>query len=371
MPADPAPIRQLFRGFDPFDWSPAARQAFVNAFRTISLHHYHANPVVAGFWNAAGVHPDELRSEKDLGRAPHLMVNLFKENELLSVPEEDIVLTLCSSGTTGQKSQQRLDAFSLENIEHIAYAIHASLGMTSELVTNSLCFSYDPVVAADVGTAFSDKAMTGLTPRGEIHYAFAWSEAKKDFVFSREETLATLVRFSRSGRPVRMIGFPAFIADILQTLERPLQLGRDSWVLTGGGWKGRAGESMDKKQFRELCARALGIPVSNVRDGFGMVEHGIPYADCEEGHLHIPNFARVLVRSPQDLSLVAPGERGLLHLLCCYNTSYPAHSLLTTDYGRIRGCTCGRSGPILEILGRAGTTKHKGCAFQAARLFGP
>ncbi len=99
-----------------------------------------------------------------------------------------------------------------------------------------------------------------------------------------------------------------------------------------------------------------------------MVEHGIPYVDCEKGNLHIPNYARVYVRSPYDLTLRKKGERGLLHFLCSYNFSYPAPSLLTTDYGRVGTCDCKLGGDILILEGRAGVSKHKGCALKALEL---
>ncbi len=99
-----------------------------------------------------------------------------------------------------------------------------------------------------------------------------------------------------------------------------------------------------------------------------MVEHGIPYVDCKKGNLHIPNYARVYVRSPHDLSLRKKGERGLLQFLCTYNFSYPAPSLLTTDYGRLGSCDCGLGGDTLILEGRAGVTKHKGCALKALEV---
>ena len=43
--------------------------------------------------------------------------------------------------------------------------------MTSREVTNYLAFTYDPGVAKDLGTAFSDELLTRLTRVGEVHYA--------------------------------------------------------------------------------------------------------------------------------------------------------------------------------------------------------
>ncbi|MCX6125656.1 MAG: acyl-protein synthetase, partial [Proteobacteria bacterium] len=141
-----------------------------------------------------------------------------------------------------------------------------------------------------------------------------------------------------------------------------------SWIQTGGGWKGFANEEVSKEVFRSFISQHLGLPEENIRDMFGMVEHGIPYCDCKKGKFHIPNYARVFIRSPRDLSLMSGGETGLIHFLCSYVTSYPSISLLTTDYGRIGSCDCGLGGETLEIVGRAGISKHKGCALTASKL---
>jgi hypothetical protein len=185
---------------------------------------------------------------------------------------------------------------------------------------------------------------------------------------NEEGVVETLKRFAASEYSTRILGFPAFLYEVIEKYNIQLNLGADSWLQTGGGWKGKADKEIPKKEFRKFIEDRLGIPQQNQRDLFGMVEHGIPYVDCEKGNLHIPNYARVYVRSPYDLSLRKKGERGLLHFLCSYNFSYPAPSLLTTDYGRVGTCDCSIGGDILILEGRAGVSKHKGCALKALEL---
>ena len=107
----------------------------------------------------------------------------------------------------------------------------------------------------------------------------------------------------------------------------------------------------------------------NVRDLYGMVEHGVPYCECEKWRMHIPNYSRVLVRDPITLEVLPPGQAGLLQFLTPYHHSFPAVSLLTTDRGVVHPeCRCGRKSPTLTLLGRAGVTKHKGCAIAALKI---
>lgn len=353
---------------DPFDWTARGSQNFVESFRETARAHYSGSPVFRAFWDDARLKPDDIQSEADIMRVPPIMVHLFKERELCSVPRDQIALTLTSSGTGGQKSQQFLSARSLERVKRLAFNVHRALGLTSDDEVNYVCFTYDPHVAKDLGTAFTDELLTSFTRRREVYYTFQWDKGKNDFAFNERGTVDALRRFEREGYPVRILGFPAFLYKIIKEHDLTLNLGPRSWVQTGGGWKSLANEEIPKHEFRSFVANRLGLPEQNIRDLFGMVEHGIPYVDCKLGQMHVPNYARVYTRSPDGKTILSPGERGLLQLCCTYNDSYPAMSLLTTDRGRTGSCGCGTPGPTLELLGRAGVSKHKGCAIKAAEM---
>ncbi len=349
----------------PFDFSAENKKLFVQSFKENILNHYEKHEFTRKFWNKLKFHPQDIKTEDDLHLIPGTMVHLFKEHEFCSVKKEELVLVLTSSGTAGQKSQQFLDQLSLDNVKKLALNIHMALGMSNDKQYNYLCFTYDPAVANDLGTAFTDELLTNFTAKKEVFYAIEWNEDKKTFELNEEKTVETLKRFAVSGVPTRILGFPALIFEMIEKHHLQLNLGSDSWLQTGGGWKGKSEKEIPKHEFRVYIEKHLGIPQKNQRDLFGMVEHGIPYVDCEKGNLHIPNYARVFVRSPFDLSLVKKGEKGLLHFLCSYNFSYPAPSLLTTDYGRLGSCDCSIGGDTLILEGRAGVTKHRGCALKA------
>ncbi|MDH4468462.1 MAG: hypothetical protein QE271_10410 [Bacteriovoracaceae bacterium] len=353
---------------DPFSHAPTDIVQFQKSFKENLLFHCKHNEFTKWFMEQNHFDPESINDETSLSNVPGVMVNLYKEFYMASVPKEEIILELTSSGTSGIKSYQRLNEYSLNLVKRLAYKIHESLGITSHETYNYLCFTYDPKVASDVGTAFTDELLTNFTKKGEVYYAFEWNEAKKDFELNIPKIISTLKRFESSPLATRILGFPAFLWEILEENNLTFQLGNDSWVQTGGGWKGKSDQMIPKGIFREKIAGRLGIPEQNMRDLFGMVEHGIPYVDCEYGNLHIPNYARVFIRSPKDLSEQSLGQTGLLHFLCSYNFSYPAPSLLTTDYGYLRDdCKCGR-GWTLHFSGRAGKRKHQGCAFKATSL---
>ena len=259
-----------------------------------------------------------------------------------------------------------LNQESLTRVKALAYTIHKKLGITSPKKYNYLCFTYDPKVADDLGTAFTDELLTSFTDHNEIYYTFQFDAKINDFKMNENEIVQKLVEFSGSEYPLRILGFPAFLYKIIKDFNLTLSLPKDSWLQTGGGWKSHAGDEIPKEEFREFIEARLGIKKENIRDLFGMVEHGIPYVDNEEGYLAIPNFARVYIRDPKTLEVLEDGQRGLIQFMCTYNTSYPAFNILSTDWGVVT--TNSKGNRFLRIEGRAGTTKHKGCALKALEL---
>lgn len=350
---------------NPFDFSNKNKDLFVSSFKETALRHYNGNEFFKFLWDKKGIHPSSINSEDDLKYAPFVLVNLFKEHNFLSVPEKEIVLTLGSSGTSGQRSVMHLNAGSLERVKRMAYKLHKELEIVDEQKYNYLCFTYDPKIAGDVGTAFTDELLTGFTQKNEVFYALEYNEQKEDFEFNLEKTVSKLNEFAKSEYPLRILGFPAFLYRVLKSLETPLSLPKNSWVQTGGGWKSDADLELTKPNFREFVSKQLGISKGNIRDMFGMVEHGVPYLDCSDGKLRVPNYARVFIRDPFTLKTLNYGEKGLVQFMCSYNDSYPACNILATDWGVLHK---DEKGEYLEILGRAGVSKNKGCALKANEL---
>lgn len=315
-----------------------------------------------------------LRRESACRRLPFLHVSVFKERVFRAADGFKPALTLTSSGTAGQKSRIVLDAGSLRRVKEGAERVYAALGMVDKaLVTDYLCFTYDPRQARDLGTAFTDELLTSFTARGRVHYAISRPRPGADFRFDLEGTLAALGEMAKSGRPLRVLGFPAHVLFTLRAwTERrlgALAFGPESWVMTGGGWKGHQGEAIPKPEFRRRVSAWLGLPAANVRDLYGLVEHGVPYVECRLGRMHVPDYARVTVRDARTLRPLPYGAKGLLHLVTPYLTSYPSYSVLASDWGSLAPrCSCGVPGEVLTLHGRAGKSPAKGCAVTAAEL---
>jgi hypothetical protein len=374
---NPALERLLARSA--FDFSSASEADFVAAMKIELEHHRMACDRFGRLLRFENYNPGGLTIDT-LDRIPHLFVNVFKTTELMSVPEKEVEIVLTSSGTGGQRSRAVLDYLSVARIKKIVFSIFSELGMASldgkerEEKVNYVLFSYDIKYAPNIGTAFSDDLLTFFTGRGDVWYALQWDHKKKDFYFDLPGTVKALKRFSESSRPLRLLGFPSFMARTLRTyrdyfgksvLAKPEQ----SFVIPGGGWKALESEKITPGEFRTLISDVLGIPDSNVRDTYGFVEHGIPYVECAHHHFHVPNTARVFARDPETLAPIGFGKPGMLNFVTPYIHSHPAVSVLSSDIGIVHErCDCGLPGNWISIVGRAGKTAHKGCAMKAEEL---
>ncbi|MDD5089398.1 MAG: hypothetical protein PHQ23_00615 [Candidatus Wallbacteria bacterium] len=342
-------------------------QAFAAAMAEEFAFHYRNNAVFRRNADSFGI--KKITPSLPFKDYPYLFVDLFKSRRMCSVPANAVKLRLSSSGTGGRKSFHYLDSISLNRILRIVPLIFGSHGLVSDEKCNYICFTYDPKVAKEVGTAFSDKLLTGLTKRAAVYYTLKFDQAAGEFRFDEEECAEKFEAFHKTGLPLRVLGFPAYIWKVLSCRKKPFRFPESSAVITGGGWKLHTGAQVPKAEFKRMIAEKLGIDPVRIIDTYGMVEHGIPYIDCECDHFHIPVYSRVLVRDPLTMEIVPPGSDGLLQLMSPYMHSFPAISLLSTDRVQLgEKCACGRKTPWFEVLGRGGVKKHKGCAVTAAEL---
>lgn len=351
-----------------FDFTPEADMMFLHAMQEAWTRHYSACREYRNMCDQMGYNLNRLQKPGDVADIPWLFVPVLKRYTVVSSPPEDIELTLTSSGTSGEKSAIYLDHVTLERIRKIVFNIYRAFDMVRTEPTNYLCFTYDPEIAADVGTAWSDKLLTGLATPSEVFYAI--QQVDGEWQLNTEACYQALERFRTDGRPLRILGFPSFtyevIGEYVRKTGRTFNFGPNSYIITGGGWKTLADREIPREEFKRLVGEWLGMPPHNVRDLYGMVEHGVPYCECEAGRLHVPIYSRAYARDPGTLKVLPYGERGLLHFVTPYLHSFPAISLLTTDLGRIDiNCPCGRSAPTVKVEGRAGQWPHRGCALAA------
>ncbi|WP_022671051.1 acyl-protein synthetase [Hippea alviniae] len=366
-------LDKLFEIKDPYCVSRECREIFFQAMREAFEFHYENNEIYRKICEFEGISPSLLKKEEDLKLIPHIMVNVLKWYTLKSLPSEKIAYEFTSSGTSGQKSHILWDEGSKIRQSTMRERLVERVGIKSDTVSNYIVFSYSPDTKGNKGAANTHITYASFTPAKNKFFAIHKGKDGAAF-FDMEGVIEKLKEYAEDkNTPLRIVGFPAFIHEtILELKKRNLYFNfnhKESMVITGGGWKDKQEKSIPFDRFKDEVSEVLGIPKDGFRDIYGFVEHGVPYITCPKGHFHVPVYAKIFVRKPGTLEFLGYNQKGLLQFLSPYNLAQPTISVLSTDYGMLKDdCDCGIETPYIELLGRAGKKKHKGCAITAAEL---
>lgn len=337
--------------------------------RLVELTKFHQEncPEYRNALKAINFDTDRINSYKQL---PFLPVRLFKEMELKSVPQEDVVKTMTSSGTTGQAvSKIYLDRTTSSNQQKTMVKIVSEFTGSSRM----------PMIIIDCPSVVKNRAM--FSARGAGILGFSIFGSKKIYALDDDMKLDVegvkefLEKFQ--GQKILLFGFTFmiwqhFYKELLRLKEEGITFDLSNGILIhGGGWKKLISEAVSHDEFHKRMKDACGL--HDIHDYYGMVEQtGCIYMECEYGHLHASNFSDVIIRRPLDFSEADIGEIGIIQVVSTIPESYPGHSLLTEDEGSIEGiddCPCGRKGKYFRINGRLKNAEIRGCSDTYAAKF--
>ena len=310
---------------------------------------------------------NKIKSYTDL---PFLPVRLFKDMELKSVPQEEIVKTMTSSGTTGQAvSKIFLDRTTSANQQKTMVKIVSDFTGSARM----------PMIIIDCPSVVKDRAM--FSARGAGILGFSMFGSKRIYALNDEMKLDinALKEFLETykNQKILLFGFTFmiwqhFYKELLRLKDDGITFDLSNGVLIhGGGWKKLISEAVSHDEFHQRLTDVCGL--HDIHDYYGMVEQtGCIYMECECGHLHASNFSDVIIRRPLDFSEADIGETGIIQVVSTIPESYPGHSLLTEDEGVIEGiddCPCGRKGKYFKIHGRLKNAEIRGCSDTYATKF--
>lgn len=286
---------------------------------------------------------------------PYLPVSLFKHQNLKSIPDEKVFKTLLSSGTTTSiPSKIFLDG------ETAALQTKALASiMTSWIGKKRL-----PMLIVDTPGVIKNRAsfsargagILGMMNFGRDHLYALTEDFKLDRV-----AIEQWAEKHQEG-PILVFGFTFMVWKYLLG-SNPLSLPPGT-LIHSGGWKKLQDEAVSNALFKQILQEKTGI--AKCHNFYGMVEQvGSVFVECEKGYLHPPRFADVIIRHPKTWAPLGIDEEGAIQVLSALPKSYPGHSLLTEDLGRIvsiDSCPCGRKGKAFEVLGRVPKTEIRGCS---------
>lgn len=337
--------------------------------RLIELTKFHQEncPEYARILDALSFNLNKVKTYKEL---PFLPVRLFKELDLKSVPQENIVKTITSSGTSGQAvSKIYLDRSTSSNQQKTMVKIVSEFTGSSRM----------PMIIIDCPDVIKDRAM--FSARGAGILGFSIFGAKKIYALDDDMKLNVegLKDFLEKykNQKILLFGFTFmiwqhFYKELLKLKEQGIVFDLSNGIMIhGGGWKKLISEAVSHNQFHQKLQDICGL--KHIHDYYGMVEQtGCIYMECEFGHLHASIFSDIIIRRPKDFAEADIGQTGIIQVVSTIPESYPGHSLLTEDEGVILGiddCPCGRKGKYFKINGRLKNAEIRGCSDTYATKF--
>lgn len=333
----------------------------------LTKHHREKCPEYRKILDAISFDVNKTENYKDI---PFLPVRLFKELELKSIPREEIVKTLTSSGTTGQAvSKIFLDRETAANQQKTMVKIVQEFTGSARM----------PMIIIDCPGVLKNRTM--FSARGAGILGFSVFGSKKIYALDDDMKLdiVGLKEFliQNKGQKILLFGFTFmiwqhFYKELLRLKAEGISFDLSDGVLIhGGGWKKLISEAVSHDEFHKKLDDVCGL--KDIHDYYGMVEQtGCIYMECECGKLHASNFSDVIIRRPFDFTEADIGERGIIQVVSTIPESYPGHSLLTEDEGEVLGvddCPCGRKGKYFKIYGRLKNAELRGCSDTYADKF--
>lgn len=313
---------------------------------------------------------ESVCSPEELYRIPPVPTLFLKKHTLYSTKKK-LLCTSTTSGTSGAVSLAGLDWPSARLGLGMVWNTFFTHRLVSPRPTNYIVLGYEPSERNKLGVVKTAYATTYAAPA--LHREYALKDTGKDYTLNLAGLMETLVRYEKSGRPVRFMGFPAYFMFLIKELRKAgirLKLHPKSLVLLAGGWKQFFSEQVDKPTLYAMSKETLGIGSDRFQEFFGAVEHPIVYADCPNHHFHVPIYSRVIIRDT-DFRPLPYGVPGILNLLTPMLTSMPLCSVMTDDLAILHpgeACGCGIQSPYFDILGRVGLADIKTCAAGASEL---
>ena len=333
---------------------------------SLTKYHYENSPLYKNMLDALEIDIKNLENYTDI---PFLPVRLFKELDLVSVSPENIVKTMTSSGTTGQKvSKIYLDKETSSNQTKVLTSI----------VSNYLGKKRVPMLIIDSSDILKNR--TTFSARGAGILGFSMFGSIREYLCDSEMKInfGALENFltKHKDQKIFIFGFTFMIWQHFYKELKNVEYRPDlsnAILIHGGGWKKIQSESVDSKQFKISLNEVCGIKPENIHDYYGMVEQtGSIYMECENGYLHTSIYSDIIIRRSIDFSIAELGEEGLIEVISILPKSYPGHALLTEDQGIVFGednCKCGRLGKYFKITGRIKNAEIRGCSDSYAAKF--
>ena len=322
----------------------------------LTNHHYKNSPIYRLLINKFNF---KFKNKHKLESFPYLPSTLFKELDLISVPNNNIVKTLFSSGTSGAgRSKIFLDKTnSLNQIKTL-----------KSIMTKFLGNERLPMLIIDKDPLSNIK--DNFTARSAAIYGFSIFGKKYTYLLNKNNEIDynLLNNFLEKFHKEKFLvfGFTSFIYEnlIIKINSKKLKFKmNNALLLHGGGWKKMKEKKISNKIFKEKLFNKFKI--KNVQNYYGLVEQtGSIFVECQNCNSFITSvYSDVLIRD-NNFKVVKDGLKGLIQLFSLVPSSYPGHNIITEDIGAIieKKINCKINAKHFVVYGRSTKSEIRGCS---------
>jgi len=291
---------------------------------------------------------------------PFIPVRLFKHIDLCSVDKNKVIKTMTSSGTSGQ---------SVSRIYLDKETSSLQVKVLSSIVSSFIGSKRQPMLIIDSKSIIFNRKKFSARTAGVLGFSMFGHDIEfaldDDMSLNFDRVKAFIQKYKNKN--IIVFGFTFIIwrhfIEELELSNISLDISNGT-LIHGGGWKQLESKSVDNEEYKNRLLKTSGI--KKVHNYYGMVEQtGSIFMECECGFLHASSFSDIIIRDHLDYSPKNIGERGLIQLLSVVPKSYPGHSILSEDIGKIYGvddCKCGRKGKYFKVYGRLKKAEIRGCS---------
>lgn len=305
------------------------------------------------------------KTTKLYSEQPYVMSRLFKMLELKSIGSDRVFKQLNSSGTISQQvSKIYLDADSAKLQSKVLAKILLDLFERKQLGKKRL-----PMLLIESPDVIKNKQSFSARGAGIQGISFLGREhtyaLNPDMSINYKVISEFFEQFKTES--ILIFGFTYMIWKYFIQELKESNTGfyfNKALLLHSGGWKKLQSMAVSNNAFQDGIRDVLGNVF--VHNFYGMVEQtGTIHIECEQGYLHTPVYADIIIRETKTFKELKFGQKGLIQLFSVLPHSYPGQSLLTEDIGEIIGqddCACGRKGRYFKVYGRLAQSEVRGCS---------
>jgi len=331
---------------------------FKRKISSIIYHHYNNCPKYKKILDFINF---DFSKKIRLREFPYLPVNLFKEEDLLSIPKNKIFKVLNSSGTSGNKlSKIYLDK------ENSYNQVKALNNIMREILGKKRL----PMLIIDNFTDNLDRsnfnakiaAINGFSIFGKNHTYLLNNNRQIDYKILNN----FLTKYG--DEPFLIFGFTFKIYENLiknLSLKKSLRDFSKGIIVHGGGWKKLNNLKIDNNKFKIFLKDKLNV--KKVFNYYGLIEQtGSIFLECLNCNSFRTNqYTEVLIRD-KNLNILPEGKKGFVQLFSLLPKSYPGNIILTEDIGEIvkknNNCKFCKNETNFLIHGRFPKSIIRGCS---------